>query len=179
MAKTTIWVSRVQPWDFAFAGVQRYTLWFKKPYFKESVFECVVFGGIDPTNYQYAHWSGDHNSSVKLSSIKHFMPELYQKIWLDTIDCYVPVPDGAYNIYEYLLNKYDANLRLFRGDQHICGSEDFDVLAESARENEAYCIAAEAQIEIESMGWREHLLEYEIDGDYSPPPKHNTEHILN
>lgn len=161
---STIWISRVSPWDFAAAGVMRYTLWFEKPVYKPALFACPVFGPVKPTDYYFGGWELNR-SGIPLHCLRKRNPEFIQRVFQDTLSqCYIPVPDAYQDDpYTYLLDKYDTAKDALLDRQRNISDPD-DLVAKAAREAHKHEMVKQAEraIEREGKGWREHLLEYDL-----------------
>jgi hypothetical protein len=157
-----IWITRVQPHHFFIEGVMRYTLWFKKPTYTESVFVCPVFGPLKQNEFQYGCWEGD-NSGIPLKMFKHQSPELLRRVYQDSLMCYIPECRDQDNAYIFLSNKLKEAESELLGNIPSTMSDDDRENAEHAAHIEQLYIQAEKTIEVKGKGWREHILEYELD----------------
>tara|TARA_B100000749_G_scaffold266208_1_gene242033 strand:+ start:3405 stop:3896 length:492 start_codon:yes stop_codon:yes gene_type:complete len=158
MARVKVWIARCDPWDFFVDGVQRFTLFFQKPEYIDTVFECPMFGPLKRSNYVHGYWN---QQGLEFRVFRKLFPELADKVFEDALACYIPVPDNE-NPYVYLKQVYDTERQKILGGIYHTGESVEEIAKEDAHFHELEK-EVEKAIELPNRLWREHLLEYEID----------------
>lgn len=156
----TIWIARSSPWDFFVAGIKRYKVFFHEPHFEEPMFECPMFGPLSWDQYRHGEWLSEHGKYIYYDNIRKICPELDDRVWQDSLDCYIDVPDKD-DPYTHLREVHDDTLKPLLNRI----TPDDNSVAEKARwaaEVNQCHITAEKAIERPGRGWREHLLKYNI-----------------
>lgn len=158
---------------FVSRGCGHFSVWFgAKPKFIESVTHDENGNLMDECHWRDGHWAASEGSLGMMRGsvfFNHFKDtELFEDVWAKVVNSYIVDAKEGWALYSGILEGYDNAIVSKPRTYH---EKSLDEKLESFLNRQKESVNREKAIEHPGMGWRELVMEYDVQFDLVDAPK--------